>query len=161
MLNIQILGDKELMARIDAMPGAVRAALLKKVTGLTLKLEGRITNEKLSGQVLHARTGRLRRSISSRVEETPIAVYGKAVSSGDVKYGAIHEFGGQTKPHVIEAKGKALAFMMGGKMRFAKKVNHPGSKMPTRSYMRSSLKDMQVEIIDGLKDAVREGLTRK
>jgi hypothetical protein len=33
-----------------------------------------------------------------------------------------------TKPHVIEAKGKALAFKVKGKLVFAKRVNHPGTK---------------------------------
>ncbi len=34
-----------------------------------------------------------------------------------------------TRPHVIKAKsGKSLRFEMGGKIRFFKKVNHPGTR---------------------------------
>lgn len=52
---------------------------------------------------------------------------------GNLAYAAIHQFGGQTKPHVIVAKnGKALK-LPGGK--FRKKVNHPGSKIPARPYL--------------------------
>lgn len=47
-------------------------------------------------------------------------------------YAAIHQFGGQTKPHVILPRNKkALAF--GG--RVVKKVNHPGSKIPARPFL--------------------------
>nr|WP_275669259.1 phage virion morphogenesis protein [Pseudomethylobacillus aquaticus] len=53
------------------------------------------------------------------------------LSAGRV-YAAIHQFGGQTKAHVILPKNKkALAF--GG--RVVAKVNHPGSSMPARPFM--------------------------
>lgn len=48
------------------------------------------------------------------------------------KYAAIHQLGGQTRPHVILPRNKkALAF--GG--RVVKKVNHPGSKIPARPFL--------------------------
>lgn len=52
---------------------------------------------------------------------------------GTVKaYAAIHQFGGQTRPHVIKPRNKkALAF--GG--RVVKQVNHPGSKIPARPFL--------------------------
>lgn len=47
-------------------------------------------------------------------------------------YAAIHQFGGQTKPHaILPVKKQALAF--GGKV--VKKVNHPGSKIPARPFL--------------------------
>lgn len=47
-------------------------------------------------------------------------------------YAAIHQLGGQTRPHEIRPRRKkALAF--GG--RVVKKVNHPGSKIPARPYL--------------------------
>lgn len=36
-----------------------------------------------------------------------------------------------TKPHVIEAKGRVLAFEAGGDTVFATRVNHPGTKPNT------------------------------
>mgnify|MGYP000905531104 CR=1 FL=1 len=48
----------------------------------------------------------------------------------DRRYAWIHQFGGQTKPHVITARHKkALAWNGGGPV---KRVNHPGSKIPAR-----------------------------
>lgn len=47
-------------------------------------------------------------------------------------YAAIHQLGGQTRPHVIKPRNKkALAF--GG--RVVAKVNHPGSRIPARPYL--------------------------
>ena len=160
MLNVTVTGDRELIEKLTAMPSKVHAALLRKVTALDLKLEAKV-KQKLSGEVLNVRTGALRRSIFGKVEDEPTRVVGKVASSGDVKYAAIHEFGGKTAAHEIVAKnGQALAFMMGGKQVFFKKVNHPGSTMPERSFLRSSLGEMKDEIIGGIREAVAEG-TRK
>ena len=140
------------------MPGKLQAALLQKVSMLALKLEERV-KRKLSGEVLNVKTGDLRRSIANKVEQSAHAVIGTVYSSGDVKYAAIHEFGGTTKAHVIEAvNAKALAFSMGGQQVFAKRVNHPGSKIPERSFLRSSLADMRDEITEGLHRTVAETL---
>lgn len=143
------------------MPSKVRAALVRKVTALRLKLEAKIKTEKLSGQVLHVRSGNLRASIFSQTIEEGDKILGRAASSGDVKYAGIHEFGGKTPAHVIEAKGNALAFMFQGKQAFFKRVNHPGSQMPQRSFMRSSLADMREEIIDGMTQAVKQAAAEK
>jgi phage gpG-like protein len=154
MLNITVTGDKELIARFEAMPGKLRQALTTKVSTLALRLEDRV-KRKLTNDVLHVRSGDLRRSIFSEVQSNATEVIGKVASSGDVKYAAIQEFGGKTSAHVIEAKnGGALAFMFGGKQAFFKKVNHPGSVIPERSYLRSSLADMRDEIVEGLEEAV-------
>lgn len=155
LINITMTGDKELMARLDHMPDAVRAALYIKVQSLALKLENWVKTRKLNGQVLNRISGRLARSIANKVTQDPATVLAEIFSSGDVKYAGIHEFGGTTAPHVIvPKKASALAFMLGGKQVFAKKVNHPGSKMPQRSFLRSSLKDMSVEISTEMKKSV-------
>ena len=156
MLNVTVVGENELIARFEAMPDRLHAALLKKVSTLTLKLEAKI-KQKLSGDVLKVRTGKLRRSIHSRVDATSTSVTGLAASSGDVKYAGLHEFGGKTKAHIIEPQNaKALAFQMSGKQVIVKRVNHPGSVIPARSFMRSSLKDMRDEIVEGMNEAAAE-----
>lgn len=157
MLTVKLVGDRELIAKLDGLPDKVHRALLRKVTTLALKLEARVKG-KLSGEVLNVRSGALRRSIFNAIEDSSTSVIGKVASSGDVKYAAIHEFGGKTPAHdILPTKAQALAFMMGGKMVFAKVVHHPGSQMPERSFMRSSLADMRDEITTGLKQAVVEG----
>lgn len=151
LINITLQGDTELIARLEKMPVAVQAALRMKVYSLALKLEAWVKTRKLNGQVLNRITGRLARSIMHKMLISPTSVFAKIFSSGDVKYAGIHEFGGRTLPHVIlPKKAKALAF--GGK--FFARVNHPGSKMPERSFLRSGLRDMSAEISLGMKAAV-------
>ena len=159
MLSIRITGTEAVRDRFRGLPAEVIVALTTKVYALTLELETHVKRDKLSGQVLHAITGRLRRSIHSSVTSNGDTVTGKVFSSGDVPYAAIHEFGGRTAPHdIYSVKAKALAFMQNGKIAFYKHVRHPGSKIPQRSYLRSSLDDMRQHIIDEMKNAVEEAL---
>ena len=139
----------------------IHDALLRKARAYAFLIESHIKADKLSGQVLHVRTGNLRRSIFSGVDDSGDEITIWAKQSGDVKYGAIHEFGGKTAAHdILPVKAKALHFIMGGKDVFARIVHHPGSVMPARSYMRSSLADMKDAIIAGLKDAVVRELSK-
>lgn len=159
IISVRLVGDQQLLARLDSMPDALRRVLTGKMMALALRLQAHIQKNKLSGQVLHARTGALRRSIHPKIDQRSTGVWAKVLSSGDVKYAGIHEFGGKTKAHVIEPrKGQALAFMIGGTQVFAKRVNHPGSQMPMRSFMRSALGEKAAEISTGMKAAVIEGL---
>ena len=156
LVNVTMTGDKELIVSFDEMPRSVNQALYIKIKELALKLEKLVKVGKLNGQVLNRVTGALARSIHNDVVRTSDSVMGHVFSSGDVKYAGIHEYGGTTSPHVILPKKAAvLAFMgAGGGMVFTRKVNHPGSRMPERSFLRSSLNDMSSEISLGMKEAV-------
>ena len=153
LFNVTLVGDSDLVARLSSMPTQVAAALRSKIEVLTIQLQAHIVRDKLHGQVLHQRSGQLARSIQRRVDATVLAVYGFVFSAGDVKYAGIHEFGGKTPAHdIYPKKAQALAFAMGGKTVFAKVVHHPGSQMPERSFMRSSLADMKGDITEQLKE---------
>lgn len=68
MLNVILVGDRELITKLDQMPARVHAVLLKKVTTLALLLEAKVKGEELSGQMLKVQTGALRRSIFETVD---------------------------------------------------------------------------------------------
>lgn len=154
-IRIGLEGDRELERRFTVMPDEIRRAVLAKMWSLGLMVERYIKERKLSGQVLHRRSGRLSRSIYSQVEDRGDQIVAYVGSSSDVPYNAAHEFGVRTKPHVIEPdKKKALAFMMDGKQFILARVNHPGSRIPERSYMRSSIADNAREITEGLRQAL-------
>lgn len=159
MLLVRVTGSDDVVRRMRGLPDVVHRALLAKVYELTLRLEAHVKNDKLSGQVLNTVSGRLKRSIQSGVSDSPDRITGSVFSSGDVPYAGINEFGGKTAAHdIVPVKKQALAFMMGGKQVFAKIVHHPGSVMPERSYLRSSLGDMRSQIKDEMTAAVREAL---
>lgn len=153
--------DLAIRARFEGLPRRVHAAIVRKTQALRLALETKIKGDKLSGQVLHVVTGNLRRSIFSGVADYGDVVEGFAKQSGDVKYGAIHEFGGTINiPEIIPVKAKALHWISGGKDVFARRARAHDVTMPERSFMRSSLADMEGEIVFGLKEAVLKELAR-
>lgn len=161
MITIKMIGDTELAARFSELTPRLRAALLKKVYGLTIRLATKV-RRKLSGEVLNVRSGNLRASIHEDLRNLADAVTGRVYSSGDVKYGAVHEYGGTIPAHdVVPVKAKALRFMLNGKEVFARRVRIPDVKMPERSFMRSSLSEMKPQIIGELQGTVKSVAEKK
>lgn len=142
------LNDTQVRVRLSGMPEKLRAALVRKTTQLRLQLEAK---SKANAPVV---TGRLRRSIASDQEASGNTVEGRVFTSSDVPYARYVEEG--TRPHIIEAKGKALAFVMGGKQVFAKRVHHPGTA--ANPFLKRSLAEMKTEIVEGYREAVRSAL---
>ena len=140
--------------RVNALTEQIRAQLRVAIVRDTQQLAARVRG-KLSGGVLQVRSGRLLNSIASEMRESQYAIYGIVASRG-VPYAAIHEYGGQTKPHdILPRNVQALHFFASGGEVFAKVVHHPGSKIPERSYMRSSLAEMRAEIVADIQQAAR------
>lgn len=145
------------MARLSSMPDKLRRAFLKKTYSLAEKLKSKV-QQNLTNRLLRIRTGKLVRSIFEQVTNSSNEVSGRVYSSG-LPYAAIQEDGGQTKAHIIEAvNGKALAFQMGGKQVFFKRVHHPGSNIKGAHYMGSAFSEMTPEIKAGYEEAAREGM---
>lgn len=148
MLTLGLAGADALDARLGALPTELLADLAAKAAALAGALADKVRNDKLSGQVLNALSGDLRASIVSEASVEANSVVGSVGSIGEVKYAAIQEYGGKTAAHeILPAKANVLAFMAGGALRFARRVKHPGSTIPERSYLRSSLAEMTAEII--------------
>lgn len=145
-------------AALETMPERIRDALAEKASALAAELQAKI-QQKLSGGVLNQKSGALARSIAATIDASSTGVSVTVAVSPDIKYAAIHEYGGMIPPHtILPDKAKALAFIVGGKQAFAARVNLPAIAMPERSYMRSSLAEMADEIGEGLSDAVAEAL---
>ncbi len=159
MIGITLIGNSELQAKFASLSDSLRVIVLAKSEMLVQKLADKIRDEKLNGQVLNSRSGKLRNSIESDVEESGSMINASVYVAGDVPYAAIQEYGGTTKAHIIEAlSAKALAFGWQGKSVFFKRVNHPGSVIPERSYLRSSLEEMQADIVSGMEDALHQAI---
>jgi phage gpG-like protein len=161
MFALRLDGLDAATARLDAYPAELAAALAAKTAELSAMLADRVRTDKLSGGVLNARSGALKASIAAEVSADGDGARASVGSNGDVPYAAIQEYGGKTAAHeILPVKAEALAFMVGGALRFARKVEHPGSVIPERSYLRSSLDEMSDDIVAALADAARESLER-
>ena len=171
MFTISIKGDENIINQFEGMGAEVRAALMATVPELAKALQGHVVQDKLNGQVLNQRSGALARSIQ---QESPIeqdgGIYGRVFSSGDVKYAAIHEYGGVIKHPGGTAyipglgPGGLPAFISNSAADGLASIGHAVPRtlphdipMPERSFLRSSLADQAAEIAQGLKDAVLRG----
>jgi phage gpG-like protein len=156
MFALEIRGLDETSARFDAYPVALQAALGAKATELAATLTDLVKN-KLSGAVLNTGSGALRDSIAASVTADADGVLASVGSEGDVKYAAIQEYGGKTSAHeILPVKGDVLAFVASDGQHFARRIEHPGSVIPERSYLRSSLEDMKDEILAALADCAAD-----
>jgi phage gpG-like protein len=154
MITIELVGDRECAARLDAMPGRVKDGLARAVARLGLELQRKVQAEKLTGQVLKVRTGSLRSSINTQFVEGVDQI---AASVGtNIRYARLHEYD-VGHPWLIAAKSaKALRFEIGGRVIFRRSVRHP--PLPERSFLGSALREMQPTIEAGLREAVAQAI---
>lgn len=138
MIDGQVSGDREVLRMLGRLSPEMQSATVKATGRLVLMLQARV-KMKLSGDVLNVRTGRLRRSITQRIEQTATEVSG--VVGTNVNYGKAHEFGGpqEIKEHlrlVKQAFGKDLRMPV-----WATVKTHTRT-LPERSFLRSALRDL-------------------
>jgi len=163
MLTGTLVGDDRVIARLEQMRPNILARVETAMRRLLVSLQRHVMDDKLSGQVLgkylHSRpTGQLRRSIMVAGPFSDGKSFWGAVGT-NVEYAAIHEYGGRTPPHLIEPRtSKALAFEIGGETIIRRRVHHPGSVMPERSFLRSALRDMDPQIKTEIEAALAEVL---
>lgn len=127
--------------------------LRKGMEGIGYMLVGYIQTEKLSGQVLNRKSGRLSNSITQQTLQigddqinTKVGVF------GGVPYARIHELGGSID--VPEVSGKLMVFNSGDGLVFTRHHKAFTVHMPERSYLRSALRDKHEEIIERMNRAV-------
>lgn len=159
MIGIQVVGADRVIARLGEMPGKINTAAKSSLDAWATELAGYIKADKLSGQVLNRRSGRLSASVHPVTEQTSSSISGGAGGGAGVPYAKIHEFGGMIPAHQIVAKNaQALSFTVDGIKRFAKSVQIPDVQMPERSYMRSAFKEEAPRGIEMLRAAVKEAI---
>ncbi len=155
MLRLSLEGRDALAERLGDLPERLRAALADKVDALAQNLFAQVVGVNLTGGVLNARSGRLRDSIEILASGRGQEIGAEILSNGEVPYAAIQEFGGKTAAHeILPDKARVLAFVINGKQVFARSIQHPGSLIPARSYLRSALDEQRDDIVQDLSDVV-------
>jgi phage gpG-like protein len=113
-----------------------------------------VKGDRLSGQVLHVRTGTLRRSINQRVTVTDDAVM--ASVGTNVRYAAAHEYGFDG-PVTVKAHIRRAALIgvdrAGARGEVYVRSHTRHMRLPERSFLRSELRDRADEIRESLREA--------
>ena len=148
------INAESLLARLRGYTPRLYANLFHTITRLAITVQAAVKDTKLSGQVLHVRTGTLRRSINQEVKATPGSIMG--IVGTNVPYGAVHEFGFKGVVTVREH----LRRVREGTRTFSSIVRaHPRAvNLPERSFLRSSLKDLEAQIKKDIGDAALQAL---
>lgn len=172
-ITIELLGAEKLQAKLDLL-GRPHPAIVSAMNDIADKLVGTVQSQKLSGQVLKVQTGRLRRSITRRVESTSDGI--NAIAGTNVEYAKIHEYGGTINippkqmliRHRLTAKGDLMKQVSNKNLlRFAKKSHKRVREMfaqtqghtitmPERSFMRTSLQETKAYAKERLLRALNE-----
>lgn len=158
MIDASVTGDERVIASIRSQYQKVITNVEQSIGRLTLKLLTRVKVNKLSGQVLNVRTGRLRRSITYVVNKTPSRITG--IVGTNVEYARAHELGfsGEVsvKAHLREIKkawGKDITPRTVEVRTHSRQVN-----LPAKSFLRSAMEEMTPEIIQTLQQSIRQGI---
>jgi HK97 gp10 family phage protein len=133
---------------LDAYQKQMQFTLFRALT----LLEAEIMQNIRVNSGLQVRSGALLNSISGTKKVTVNTNTGELegeIGTEGVPYAAIQEFGGITRPHVILPRNSSvLAFLQNGNQVFSKGVNHPGSNIPARPFLRPALAAKREEIIN-------------
>lgn len=156
MIEGQVVGGTELVQRIGAFGPKIQGGLEKAIRRLTIELLAQVKAQKLSGQVLNVKTGRLRRSITQRIDGAGSASVTGTVGT-NVAYGKVHEFGG---PQTIRAHQRMMTKAWGKPVKEPRLISVRAhiAKYPERSFLRSALADLEPKIKATLQGAVTEAV---
>jgi hypothetical protein len=160
-------GTHRLIARFDSMSDVVRqriaGAMQSEVEALQQAALDRMSELFKNGG------GAMRSSLSTSVYGDGSTVTGNLFAFG-LPYLRIQEYGGVTRPHeILPRNASVLAFAMPGAAAFksgstsgdtvfAKSVQHPGSRMPERSFLRYALETRRNAIRDAFQAAAWDGV---
>ncbi|MEP7312547.1 MAG: HK97 gp10 family phage protein [Pseudomonadota bacterium] len=139
MIKGTVIGSEQVIARLKVFPTSLREELRTAVTRSAFNLQRHVKENKLSGQVLKVRTGRLRRSINVRVTDSESQVVGSVGTN--VEYARAHEFGFKGVVNVREHLRRTVSGFRASVRAHSRKVN-----LPERSFLRDALKDKRLEI---------------
>lgn len=181
MIEVQLIGSEALLIRFGGFAKAAHDSLRVVMEDLAIEMQTKV-KQKLSGDVLHNRTGTLRRSINYRMMDDGSNI--SAAVGTNIVYAAIHEYGFSGSETVRAHIRRSRVQMAQATHRYKKADGSYGLKtsmtgkfgkktgviqvrsftrnmvMPERSYLRSTLKEMAPTIRKRLADAVIKAVVK-
>lgn len=159
MIKGELLGHAQVTRYLGDSAGKLTSGLTRSISRLVLSLQRRVKADKLSGQALKVRTGRLRRSINTRLEGMNTDQVTGYVGT-NVSYARAHEYGFTGQVNVKQSL--RMQTMAWGKSIEPKQVvvraHARNVTLPERSFLRSALEEMDAEIQRELSGAVTEAI---
>lgn len=151
-ISAQVVGEERLMSNLGRFPESVKQSLIREVTKISIDLQRKVISQKLHGQVLQQRSGRLARSINQRVVQEDLKVTGSVGTN--VSYGRIHELGGTFK---VAEHMRMMRQAFGKPMKDPRMVTVRAHTVtfPQRSFLKSSLDEMRGAIVSRLSAAAQ------
>ncbi len=146
MYSVEVQGVEQVIKNLQAAEAEMKRAKVYKMRDGVNYTKNYIKNNKLSGQVLHKRTGRLKQSMCSKINTVGQDVIGRVfprVGGRFPAYGRIHETGATIKPK----KKEYLHFYIGGHWVKVKQV-----KIPARPYLQPTTEEIKGKIREILGD---------
>ena len=160
MISGYLIGDRQLVARLGRLPDAIKQEVSQTIDALGLRLINNVVTQKLSGQVLKRKTGRLASSIFRGAPDTRsrFELTGTTATSyvgTNVTYGRTWEYGADVKAYTVRpVKAKALHFFIGGQEVFAKYANIPAHHLKAKPFLAPALEEMKPLIMTELTAAL-------
>jgi len=155
VVRLEVEGGEATARMLRAVSPRVLTRLDRTIVTLALRLTRQVKDQKLSGQVLKNRTGRLRRSINYRMTSGGARI--EATVGTNVEYARTHEYGGKVdvKEHL-----RMQVMAWGRPMKTPRKVTvkKHEAQFPERSFLRSALREMSPVILAEIRKAVDEGV---
>lgn len=162
MIQLEVRGAEHFIASLNGGLKRLPGELLKAVQASARRID-KAAKLNLSNKSLHVRSGTLRSSVRTEIDRARL----EGTVGTNVVYAKIHEYGGTTKPHRIEPRNaKALRFATAMSIKtkkatryaFVQYVNHPGSRIPARPWLRPAYESERDAIINEFQQALQRTL---
>ena len=161
MITGALIGVQAVIAGIGLKNSAAKVELKKAIDLMAIKTLARV-KLKLSDDVLHVKTGRLRRSVTQSVTEDSSGIVG--VVGTNVSYAKVHELGfsgtqsvAQSLRTIKTAFGKAIK---GGPVTFSVSAHTRSVNYPARSFLATSIEELKPEFEESIKKAVNKAMAK-
>lgn len=165
MIGIQILNAERVITGLNLRVDKVRTGAKSALDAWAYELADYIKANKLSGDPLNRRSGRLSSSVHPVDNSSADTISAGAGGGAGVPYAKIHEYGGTinhpggTAYFFSALLGRTFFVSNASAMAASLPRTQPHTiDMPERSYMRSGLRDKAPSGIEALRAAVKEAI---
>ncbi len=170
MKIVVTITDEALRANLAGFPSRLTANLEHALDRFSKILQTQV-KEKLSDDVLHVRTGTLRRSINQEVRTDPGGT--EAIVGTNVEYAAVHEYGFHGEVSVREHLRRILGarptaagqsrVSRDGRTRFVVgsttvRAHMRNVNLPERSFLRSALHELESLAVSEIQRAAKNAI---